>query len=389
MSYHGRFQKNNPKKPKKKAGKIILAIVLVILLLVGAAAAWGISFYHKMFNKMNIVTLDENLYETYTEETAPDTQPTQPLQPSQTIQTVPTVETAPVTETTLPVETTEPAMTSDDIINILVVGQASRAGEDGHLADTTILVTVNTYTGTVKLSSVLRDSYVSLPAYKSYGAGKNKFNMAYHLGNSWEGIEGAMAYTNLTMYHNFGVEVDHNIEISFESFTKLIDYMGGVEIELTEAEVDYLNKDDLYVLYDVEPGMQYLDGMAALSYARMRKANGDGDSDINRTARQRKLIEVLFNKVRDMSLNELQFVADQLLPLITTTMTPKDVADMILRMLPHLKDLKIEGGTIPIETTYWGELQDIYGDGGSHSVLLFYPEQNKRLIRAFTEGETN
>ena len=208
--------------------------------------------------------------------------------------------------------------------------------------------------------------------------------MAYQLGNSYNGIEGAMEYTNLTMYHNFGVEVDYNVEISFESFTKLIDYMGGIEIELTEAEAKYLNKDDLYVLYDVQPGLQYLDGMAALSYARMRKAEGDADSDIKRTDRQQKVIEVLFEKVRNLSLKELQGVADTLLPLITTTMTPKDVADLMIKMLPHLQNLTFEKGSIPIKTTYWGELQEPYG-----SVLLFYPDQNKRLIREFTEGEPN
>ncbi len=369
MSYHGHFEGNKNPKPKKKVRKIIFIVLLVFLLLIVGIAAAGYSYYYKMFNKMNIVTLDKNLYETFQVETE------EPLVTEQS-------ETA-VTET-IAVETTKAAMTADDIINILVVGQAYRDGEESHLADTTILVTLNTYTGTVKLSSVLRDSLVSLPTYKSHTAGKNKFNMAYQLGYSWEGIEGAMAYTNLTMLQNFGVEVDHNIEISFESFTKLIDYMGGVEIELTEAEADYLNKDDLYVKYDVEPGLQYLDGMAALSYARMRKAAGDGDSDINRTARQRKLVGVLFEKVRGLSLSELQGVADTLLPLITTTMTPKDVADLLLKMLPHINNLTIEGGTIPIETTYWGEVQDVYG-----SVLLFYPEQNKRLIRAFTEGEVS
>ena len=375
MKYHGRFEESNQPKPKKKAGKILLRVILVLILLAGGAVAGGIWYYNDMFGKMDIVTLDKNLYETYSEETTfPEESEVLPA----------ATQTATAEETTLPAETTVPPFKAEDIINILVVGQASRDGEESHIADSTILVTVNTYDGTVRLSSVLRDTLVDLPAYKTHKAGRNKFNMAYHLGNTWEGIEGAMAYTNLTMYHNFGVEVDYNVEISFESFTKLIDYMGGVEIELTEAEAKYLNKDDLYVKYDVQPGMQYLDGMAALSYARMRKANGDGDSDINRTARQRKLIGVLFEKYRNMNLKDLQRVADILLPLITTTMTPRDVADILVKMLPHLKDLNIEGGTIPIHTTYWGELQDELG-----SVLLFYPEQNKRLIRAFTEGETN
>ena len=375
MHYHGRFEEEHTKKPKKKAGKIVLMTVLVLVLAIGAAAVWGIRYYNEMLGKMHIVTLDKNLYETYTEET---TLPTASV-------TVPSAETAAAaTEETVPTETTRPPFTSDDIVNILVVGQASRAGEEGHMADSTILVTVNTYDGTVRLSSVLRDTLVDLPAYKNHGVGRNKFNMAYQLGYTYDGIEGAMAYTNLTMFHNFGVEVDHNVEISFESFTKLIDYMGGIEIELTEAEAKYLNNDDLYVKYDVQPGLQYLDGMAALSYARMRKAEGDADSDIKRTDRQQKVIEIMFNKIRNLSLKELQGVADTLLPLVTTTMTPKDVAELMMKMLPHLKDLKFEKGSIPIKTTYWGVLQEPYG-----SVLLFYPDQNKRLIREFTEGEPN
>ena len=373
MSYHGRFEEQKSPKPKKKAGKIVLAIVLILVLLVGAAATWGIHYYIEMMEKMDIVTLDKNLYETY----VPDT-----FEPLESVQTEPPAVTTENTEETVPEETTRPPFKAEDIVNILVVGQASRAGEEGHMADSTILVTVNTYDGTVRLSSVLRDTLVSLPSYKSHGPGRNKFNMAYQLGYTYDGIEGAMAYTNLTMFHNFGVEVDHNVEVSFESFTKLIDYMGGIEIELTEAEAKYLNNDDLYVKYDVQPGLQYLDGMAALSYARMRKAEGDSDSDIKRTDRQQKVIETMFNKIRNLSLKELQGVADTLLPLVTTTMTPKDIADLMIKMLPHIKDLKFEKGSIPIKTTYWGELQEPYG-----SVLLFYPDQNKRLIRAFTEGE--
>lgn len=380
MGYHGRFEGQKTPKPKKKAGKVILIIVLVLVLLVGAAAAWGIYYYNTMLGKMDIVTLDKSLYETYVAETFT---PIESLETETTVQTTAAPEETE-TEETVTEETTIPPFKAEDIINILVVGQASRAGEEGHMADSTILVTVNTYDGTIRLSSVLRDTLVDLPSYKSHGPGRNKFNMAYQLGYTYDGIEGAMAYTNLTMYHNFGVEVDHNVEVSFESFTKLIDYMGGIEIELTEAEANYLNKDDLYVKYDVQPGLQYLDGMAALSYARMRKAEGDADSDIKRTDRQQKVIETLFDMIRNLGLKELQGVADTLLPLVTTTMTPKDVAELMIKMLPHLRDLKFEKGSIPIKTTYWGELQEPYG-----SVLLFYPSQNKRLIREFTEGEPN
>ena len=383
MSYHGHFEnQKQPKQPKKKMHKglkIFLIVLAVLVVIIAAAAIAGWTYFHNMASKMNIVTLPSDLYN-YTEET------TEPMENTEAAET-----TDAATEATT-VETTVPPMTADDIVNILVVGQAARAGEESHMADTSILVSVNTYTGTVTLFSVLRDTLVKLPAYKdstgrSHTEGGAKFTVAYNLGYSWGGTADAMAYTNLTLYNNFGVEVDYNIEIDFESFTKVIDYLGGVDIELTQAEADYLNKDDLYVLYDVEAGVQHLDGMAALSYARMRKAEGDSESDIKRSARQRNLISVLLDKVRYLSLSELQGVADTLLPLITTTMQPTDIAKLLVKIAPIISNLQLENATMPMETTYWGEMYDIYGNGMQHSILRFDAGQNKKLIRAITEAE--
>ena len=385
MSYHGRFEsQKQPGKPRKKKGKglkIFLIVLAVLLVLIAAVVIWGISYYNKMMNKMNIVTLPENTY-SHTEATAAPTEADQ-------------VEITEETEATT-VETTRPPMSSEDIVNILVVGQAAREGEESHMADTSIVVSLNTYTGEVSLFSILRDTLVRPPDYRdtngrAHSCSPIKFTTVYNLGYTWGGKENgtvdAMAFTNATLLTNFGVEVDYNIEFSFESFIKLIDFMDGVDVELTESEAKYLNDDDVWVKYDVEPGMQHLDGMAALCYARMRKAEGDGDSDIKRTGRQRQLIEALLNKIRNLSIPELQSVADELLPLITTTMTPSDIASLLLKALPLVKDLQISSYTIPIETTYWGEMVDIYGDGFQHSVLQFDAGQNKKLIRAITEAE--
>ena len=380
MSYHGRFEQ--AKQPKKKRGKKIFLIILAVLLVlvIGAVSA-GAIYYNRMMNKMNIIELPEDTY-VYTEETEAVTEAE-----IETEVTEETAETA-VTEVTT-VETTRPPVSADDIINILVVGQSSRAGEESRMADTTMLVSINTYDGTVTLFSVLRDSYVKLPDYKGHVCGRAKFTVCYGLGYNWGGTAGAMEMTNICMRDNFGVEVDYNVEIDFESFIRVVDFLGGVEIELTEAEAAYLNADDLYVKYDVQPGLQYLDGMAALSYARMRKAEGDNDSDIKRSSRQRMLIETLLNKVRGLSLKELQGVADTLLPLITTTMTPGDVVEILTRIIPVFDQINIVGETIPYGKTGWGELIDIYEDGIMDSVIMFEAPQQKKLIRAITEAEAN
>ena len=396
MSYQGRFenQKQPPRRGKKMGTglKVTLIVLVVLLALVAGLVIFAVSYYYRMMNKMNIVTLPKNTH-SYTDvydETQPQSKPTVPVQ------------TAPVTEaTTAPTETTRAPMSADDIVNILLVGQAAREGEESHLADTTILVSVNTYTGEVTLFSVLRDTLIGSIQYtdtsgKTHYSGGVKFNTCYHNGFLWGGKDNgtvdAMAFTNAVLMNDYGIEVDYNVEVSFDSFIKLIDYMGGVRIELTQAEADYLNKDDVWVQRDIEPGVQRLYGMEALCYVRMRKAEGDSDSDIKRTARQRKLIEALLNKVRGMSLSELQGWVDILLPMITTTMTPNDVAGLLMKVIPVLPNLKVSSHTIPIENetlegSRWGDTVDIYGDGMIHSVIRFDKNKNVKFIRAITEAE--
>ena len=378
MGYHGRFEPQ--KQPKKKRGlKIFLIILAVLLVLGGIVVAAGAIYYNKMMNKMNIIELPEDTY-VYTEETRL-TEATEAVLTEATA-----AATEEVTEATT-VVTEPPKAKAEDIINILVVGQSSRAGEESRMADTTMVVSVNTFDGTITVFSVLRDSYVKLPDYRGHVCGRAKFTVCYGLGYQWGDIAGAMEMTNICMRDNFGVEVDYNVEIDFESFIRVVDLMGGIEIELTEAEAKYLNADDLYVTYDVQPGLQYLDGMAALSYARMRKAEGDNDSDIKRSARQRLLIETLLNKVRGLGLKELQRVADILLPEITTTMTPADVVSVLTRIIPVFDQVKIVGETIPVSGTGWGEIIDIYDDGIPDSIIRFESPQQKKLIRAITEAE--
>lgn len=378
MGYQGHFQQQ--KQPKKKRGlKVFLIILAVLLVLGGAAAAAGAVYYNRMMNKMNIIELPEDTY-VYTE----DTYVTEVTETA--VAETAGAAIADTTEATT-VVTEPPKATADDIVNILLVGQSSRAGEESRMADTTMLVSINTFDGTVTLFSVLRDSYVKLPDYKGHTCGRAKFTVCYGLGYQWGDIAGAMEMTNICMRDNFGVEVDYNVEIDFESFIRVVDLMGGIEIELTEAEAKYLNDDDLYVTYDVEPGLQYLDGMAALSYARMRKAEGDADSDIKRSARQRLVLETLLNKVRGLSLPELQRCADILLPEITTTMTPGDIMNLLTRIIPVFKDIKVVGETIPYGKTGWGEIIDIYDDGIPDSVIKFESAQQKKLIRAITEAE--
>ena len=391
MSYHGRFEqqkqpKNSGKQGKKggKGLKIFLIVLAVLLALILIAAASVYFFIQNKFGKMNVIELPEDTY-VYTEATDEYTRPPE-TDPEQT--------DAQTVEATT-VETTIPPMTADDIVNILVVGQAARAGEEHHMADTTMLISLNTYTREITVFSVLRDSFVRPPHYvdtagKPHDYGRIKFTTVYNLGYGYPGgVVDAMALTNATLRENFGVEVDYNIEIDFDGFIKMIDYLNGVELELTQAEADYLNKDTLYVKRHIEPGVQVLQGMEALSYARMRKAEGDADSDIKRTSRQRYLVGALLKRFQGMSLSELNEWLDILLPMVTTTMKPADVTKLAAKVLPMVVDLKMTGETIPISGTGWGDMVDIYDDGNIHSVIRFETAQQKKLIRAITEAEVS
>ena len=374
MSYHGRFeQAKQPKQPGKKKGLkiflIVIAVILVLLLiLVGAAYL----YLQSKLKKMNIIELPKDTY-AYTEPTDEVTRPQE-------------TEEAETTEATT--EATVPKMTADDIVNILFVGQAARAGEEETMADSTMLISINTYTKEITCMSILRDSFVKLPDYKGHQCGRAKFTVCYNLGYQWGGgTAGGMEMTNICLKDNFGIEVDYNVEVSFDSFIKMIDYIDGIDIELTQAEADYLNKDTLYVKRTIEPGVQRLQGMEALSYARMRKAAGDSESDIKRTERQRKVVEALLEKFRYRSIADLNKWIDILLPMVSTTMTPTDVTKLAARVLPIFSELKIKGATVPMDG--WGDMVDIYKDGQIHSVMRFDTAKEKKLIRAITEAEVS
>ena len=362
----GRFEQKKP--PMSKWKKTLLIILAVLVILIAAAVIAVVVYYNSVLNKMNKVVVPTIAY------TEATTQATEATEPAQT--------TAPTTEATQP-----HIASSADYVNILVVGQASRYGEEERFADTAILCTINTYEKTLTMTSMLRDAFVKMPDYKGHTGGRIKLTTIYHLGSTYgDGIAGSMELMNMTLYRNFGVEVDYNFEVDFDAFIDVVNLLGGVEIELTEAEADYLNADDFWVYKDVKPGLQRLNGMTALCYARMRKAEGDGDSDIVRTSRQQKLIEALLEKVRNKSLPELQELANAVLPKITTSMTNAQITETLLTMLPMLSELEIKtGGTCP--ANYSGDLVDIYGDGMKHSVLRFTESETKAHMRAITEGE--
>ena len=173
MGYHGRFESQRPRRRKSPVKIILIILALLLVLAVGAIVA-GVLYYNSKLNKMNHVEVPKIQYTTMAPEIleAPVVQDTE----SAAVETTEAV----------PTETTEPPYvpSSEDYINILVVGQASRAGETANserMADTSILVTINTHENTVTLTSFLRDSLVRPPNFRGKEFGKIKLTTVYHL----------------------------------------------------------------------------------------------------------------------------------------------------------------------------------------------------------------
>lgn len=354
-------------------GAIIGFITLLVLIL--ALVIGGTWYYNHMLDKVNFVDMEKTTYPPATE-------------PALTEAT----ETEAPTETTVPPTTEPPVAKREDYVNFLIVGQAARSGEAERFADTMMVCTLNKFDNSLTVTSLLRDTLVQPTSpFRGIYFGQIKLTTVYHMGSYYDhgNVAGSMELMNNTLYDNFGIEIDHNIEISFDTFEKVVNLLGGVDIELNEAEANYLNKQlkncDWYE-YHFEPGVNHLDGYSGLTYARMRKAEGDGESDIKRTARQRNFMDALMQKVKVMKLSDIQSIANAVLPEITTNMTKQEITETLTTVLPMLPTMEFKsGGTCPEK--YSGVMVDIYHDGFYHSVLKFVPQETKKHMREITLGE--
>lgn len=238
---------------------------------------------------------------------------------------------------------------SDEIINILLIGQDRRSGEGRSRSDTMILVTVNKPAKTLTLTSFMRDMYVPIP-----GRNDNRINVPYLLGG--------MDLLDATIKRNFGVTVDGNVEVDFYGFIEIVDLMGGIDIELTAKEADYMNRnfswdieDNLEDEWNLTEGLQHLNGSQALSYARMRKV---GNSDYERTERQRRVVSKLIEKAKGLSVAELNLLMQHALPMITTDLDDGQILNYALELFPLLKDLQIQTLRIPVDGGYESKMID-------------------------------
>ena len=221
-----------------------------------------------------------------------------------------------------------------DLLNILLVGQDAREGEEGARSDSMILCTYNKATQEMTMTSFLRDLYVPIP-----GHGSNRINAAYAIGGT--------SLLKKTIDQNFAVAIDGCIEVDFVHFAEIIDQLGGVQMELRQDEADVINQQTGSSLKE---GLQTLDGFQALTYSRIRKLDMDGD--VSRTNRQRKLMGAIVDSLRSVSIREMTPLIGKILPMLTTDLNRGQLFLYALDILPHLKNINIHSQKIPADGTY-------------------------------------
>ena len=337
MKENAKFK--NWKKPALIALIVLLALFLTVTLVIAVGGTY-------IFNKLGSAVPDETIsvipphledFETDPPETTQE--PTASTQGTEVTET-----TQPTQPTTQPPAPTRPnfawpeveRLQSEDVINILLVGKDYSSAGSRPRTDSMILLSINKRTNSLSMVSFMRDLYVPIPG----GYSDNRINAAYRFG----GIQ----LLNNTIEKNFGVRIDGNVEVGFEQFVTIINILGGVEIELTPAEANYMRN---IGFSQVVTGKNLLGGEAALQYCRIRSI----DSDHKRTERQRNLLQTVAASAKNMSVAQVLELIDQVLPYVQTDLAPSEIIQLATESLNALKSSGgIKSGKVPQSGQYYG-----------------------------------
>lgn len=238
------------------------------------------------------------------------------------------------------------SMKENGVINVLLIGNDSRlAGDDGR-SDAMILVSISDKTKTITMTSLLRDMYVEIPGHDG-----NRLNAAY----SYGGPELLMETIEL----NFDIPVHRYALVNFQAFANLVDAAGGVDLELTNDEVKWINaylmeynqlegKDLATDFLDPSlSGMIHLNGPQALAFTRNRYIG----TDFGRTERQRKVLSAIIGKLPGTVLTNGGELADGLFPNLTTNLKQGECFNLSLNAWKFL-GYDIQQQCIPVEGSY-------------------------------------
>ena len=271
------------------------------------------------------------------------------------------------------------------VFNVLLIGTDDRTTEfsDNARGDTCILLSINRKTNQVHLVSFERAIGVKIPSGEYAG----QWDWLTHM--FWYG--GPYLMTR-EIRENFKVDVTKYIRVNIRTFMELVDSVGGVDIDMTEAECNNINHPEgtftagnikgmhveEEVQQDLVPGVNHLNGATAMCYARLRAI----DDDWHRVERQRKVILAAVENLKKMNVTELDQLLNNVLPLVQTNLTEADIASLIPEAGTFV-NMDYDTITFPLKHTY-GLMDGMCG----RKVLALDFETNSEELQNFLYGET-
>ncbi len=266
-----------------------------------------------------------------------------------------------------------------DVLNILLIGNDTRGGEEYGNSDTMLMLSINKNTNQMKVVSFLRDLYVPIEGFSD----NNRINASFESGGPSLLID--------TIQKNFKVRIDKYACIDFKGFEKAIDSVGGVTITLTQSEADEINGDPMTYFTEigekpqkVSVGTQKLNGAQALAYSRIRHI----DSDFKRTQRQRNVLSSLMSSMKNSNPLTLLSLADSIFQdNMKTDLTNGEIEQLVLFRAPAIMKGNLEQFTVPAAGAYSDK--PVVRNGRPWSVLTPDIPKNRELLKNFLYGTTD
>lgn len=254
------------------------------------------------------------------------------------------------------------------VTNVLLLGVDARSEDaaESSRSDTMMLISVDMKHRTIKLTSFLRDTWVYIPCEDT----EQRLNAACTYGG-YSGVADTIEY-------NFGVKIDGYVVTDFEMFKVLVDAIGGVEVDVTEAEAkEVTNHKKRYGNVKLKSGKHNLTGEQALAYCRIRKI----DTDFVRTKRQRTVMSAIIKKMKSSNPFTLYSMAYQAAPYIETDMSKGALMGLVAKA--GICAGSIHQTRVPFEDT-WS-----YANIRGNSVISIDKEENKKQLIDYIYNKTS
>lgn len=256
-------------------------------------------------------------------------------------------------------------ISSEDVTNILLIGEDLRDTEEASRGNTDVMmiISINTKNKTVTMTSLMRDMYIYMAQFDE----GNRLNSAY-----WHG---GCEYLEQCIEDYLGIEIDRYARVNFYSFIDIVETVGGIDMEVSKAEAkgmrdpmgeqnkylknkkgtDYIDLDQYKGKKDDEKIKLHLNGNQALAFARLRYI---GNSDYERTERQRRVISEIITEAKKLNLVQLDKLLNKVLPEVNTDLTDGEIANLLLNAFDYM-DYDIQQLRIPADGYFTDEY--IYG----------------------------